>query len=110
MTTLAQPVVIGGLLGVLGILIGALAARKLNQANYAKALVEASNAFAARLDERNQKLEDRSDRLEAKADELEERIDTLVALLKAVIPLLDAAGHDATVAQIRTAIRGGETT
>lgn len=106
MTTLASPVVIGGLCGVVVALLGYIGSRKLNQGNYTRALVEASNAFATRLDERNQKLEDRSDRLEAKADELEERIDTLVGLLKAVIPLLDAAGHDATVAAIRTAIRG----
>ena len=101
--SVAQLVVTGGAASVIVALVGGFFGWRMNQANYAKALVETSNAFTERLDKRNESLEAKVDRLELHIDGLDDRVTALSEQLRIAIPLLQASGHD--VAEMRAVLR-----
>jgi hypothetical protein len=89
---------------ILVTLIGALFQRRMNQANYTRALVETANDFADRVDVRNQRLEDKVTRLEGQIDKLDDRIVLLSEQLRIAIPIIQEAGHEAKAAAMRAAL------
>ncbi|AHH20868.1 hypothetical protein NONO_c60920 [Nocardia nova SH22a] len=93
-----------GVSAVVVALIGAIFQRRMNQANYADALVKTSNEFTKRVDEANEKLSKKVDGLEKKVETLNDNIDELCDLLREAIPTLQASGHDALAERMRAAI------
>lgn len=106
-----------GLPGIILALIGAFAARRLNQANYAKVITEISVGIAKDLDEKVDKLGAQLDKQRAQLDAQGLQLDTqrrqisaldghvveLSSQLRIAIPLLEASGHN--VEEMRDALR-----
>lgn len=87
MIDLASLFVGGGVCSVIVALIGVVAHRKLNSANYADILARMAREIADDLRADNQRLEDRVTRLERRIGELTET-------LRQAIQRLDEYGHD----------------
>lgn len=94
MNDLAQFFVGGGVATVIVALIGAIAARKMNSANYAEVISRVSADFAQRVNENNRELESKVDALELQMAGLQDRVGQLTDALREAIQRLDALGHN----------------
>lgn len=93
-----------GVSAVVVALIGAIFQRRMNQANYADALVKTSNEITERLNKSNERLEKKVEGLENRVETLNDHIDELCDLLREAIPTLKSNGHDALAERMRAAI------
>ncbi|WP_328439092.1 hypothetical protein [Nocardia puris] len=105
MTDLATIFVGGGAASVVVAVIGWLAARRLNSANYADIAARMAREIADDLREDNAALRNDVETLQRSVDNLRERVGELSDTLRIAITRLDEYGHDTE--HLRAVLRGG---